>query len=56
MGPLELAIRQLDTIQAEGTLLPEGCPEPWREWIVGAHAAMCEVIVQYRDARIGRGM
>lgn len=48
MTPLEQAIRSLDNVQAEATILPEGCPEPWRQWIVEAHNAMCNVVQEYR--------
>lgn len=46
---LAQAIRHLDTLQAELTIHPEGCPEPWREWMVEAHNAMCEVVQLYRE-------
>lgn len=48
MLELERQIRILDGVQAEATLLPEGCPEPWRTWIVEAHDAMANVVVTYR--------
>ncbi len=30
----ERVMRTLDRIQADATLLPEGCPEPWRSWLL----------------------
>ena len=45
---LNEAIRHLDSVQAELTIHPEGCPEPWRTWMVEAHEAMCLVIDRYR--------
>lgn len=51
MRPLELAMRHLDAIQAEGTLLPEGCPEPWREWIIEIHGAACDAVARYRETQ-----
>lgn len=45
---LDRAIRMLDTIQAELTIYPDGCPEPWRGWLVDAHKAMCDVVESYR--------
>lgn len=47
-GSLEQYIRHLDSIQAELTIYPEGCPEPWRSWLVQAHAAMCDVVRKYQ--------
>lgn len=43
------AIRHLDSTQADLTVYPDGCPEPWRGWIVEAHTAMCQCILAYRD-------
>jgi hypothetical protein len=45
---LDQAIRNLDAVQADLTIHPEGCPEPWRTWMVEAHDAMCEVITLYK--------
>jgi hypothetical protein len=44
---LDQAIRRLDTVQAELTIYPDGCPEPWRAWVIEAHTAMCQVIDRY---------
>lgn len=46
---IDQAIRRLDRLQAELTIHPDGCPEPWRSWLVKAHEAMCHVIEQYRE-------
>ena len=46
---LDEAIRNLDSVQADLTIHPEGCPEPWRSWMVEAHEAMCRVVTQYRE-------
>lgn len=51
---LDDAIRHLDTVQAELTIYPEGCPEPWRAWMVEAHEAMCQVIDRYMAKEIGK--
>lgn len=51
---LDDAIRHLDTVQAELTIYPEGCPEPWRAWMVEAHEAMCQVIDRYMAEEIGK--
>lgn len=44
---LDDAIRKLDSIQADLTIHPDGCPEPWRSWMIQAHEAMCQVIDKY---------
>lgn len=48
---LDDAIRNLDCVQAELTIHPEGCPEPWRSWMVRAHEAMCQVLDRYADEK-----
>lgn len=46
---LDAAIKKLDMVQAELTIYPDGCPEPWRTWMIEAHKAMCQVIERYRN-------
>lgn len=46
---LDSAIKHMDAVQAELTIHPEGCPEPWRTWMIEAHRAMCEVIRFYKE-------
>lgn len=48
---LDDAIRRLDFVQAELTIHPEGCPEPWRTWMIEAHEAMCEAVQEYRKQK-----
>jgi len=48
---LDDCIHKLDSLQAELTIHPEGCPEPWRTWLVEAHEAMCQAIDRYREER-----
>lgn len=50
---LDQAIHRLDTVQAELTIYPDGCPEPWRSWLVEAHEAMCQVIDRYTAEKEG---
>lgn len=51
---LDTAIRLLDAVQADLPIYPDGCPEPWRTWMVEAHAAMCQVIERYnREEGVG---
>ena len=49
---LDDAIRRLDDIQAEFTTTPDDCPEPWRDWMVEAHEAMCQVIDRYMEEKV----
>lgn len=46
---LKQSILKLDSLQADLTIYPDVCPEPWRAWMVQAHAAMCQVVAAYRD-------
>lgn len=48
---LDESIRKLDSLQAELTIYPDGCPEPWRTWLIEAHEAMCETVKAYRKER-----
>lgn len=49
---LDEAIKHLDSVQAELTIHPSGCPEPWRSWMVEAHEAMCLVLDRYGEERV----
>lgn len=45
---LKEEILRLDHLQAELTIYPDGCPEPWRSWIIEAHHAMCDAVQAYQ--------
>ena len=49
---LDHAMRRLDTVQADLTIHPDGCPEPWRTWMIEAHEAMCDVILEYQQQKV----
>lgn len=48
---LDESIRKLDSLQAELTIHPDGCPEPWRTWLIEAHEAMCAAVTAYMQMR-----